>query len=351
MRPTSLFRLCLILFLNVAFAASAEAVTPATGTPSVKAVLFHAPECGECEDLLVTYVPGLLELHVKRLDIAGIDVSQTEGAALYQAAIQEYGLPPEWVGEPVVLVGRRAISGLLAIGATLGDELDLLAADPHAIRWPSLPGLETLLPQAVQNIRSRAAQTEPLPQLPAEDFKVDRRLSNRLGYLLGLVVLIGMIVAIGFSVHRVLHPVRRPDVRAWWIVATLVVGLGISTYTAYTSLADVAPLCGPVGDCLTVQQSEYARIAGIPMGVLGLVGYGAILVSWLIALNRSPHGSGWHWFPWGIAMISVLFSLRLTALSLFVIGATCVWCLGSAVAVSVLLWLLSGKTASRVRKI
>ncbi len=87
------------------------------------------------------------------------------------------------------------------------------------------------------------------------------------------------------------------------------------------------------------------------MGVLGLVGYGAILVSWLIALNRSTYGGGWHWLPWGIAMISVLFSLRLTVLSLFVIGATCVWCLGSAVAVSVLLWLLSGATSSRIRSI
>jgi uncharacterized membrane protein len=292
-----------------------------------------------------------LELHGGRLEIAGVDVSQAKGAALYQGAVREYGLPPQWGSEPVVLVGRRTLSGLLAIGTTLGDELDQLATDPQAINWPPLTDLKAALPQAVQDIRSRAARAEPLPQLPEEGTEVDGQLSTLLGNILGWVVLVGMIVAVGFSIHRVWHPVRRRDIPASWIVATLVVGLGISSYTAYTSLADVTPLCGPVGDCVTVQKSEYARIAGIPMGVLGLVGYGAIFVSWLIALNRSPHGGDWHWLPWGITLISVLFSLRLTALSVFVIGATCVWCLGSAAAVSLLLWLLSSATSSRIRSI
>jgi uncharacterized membrane protein len=80
------------------------------------------------------------------------------------------------------------------------------------------------------------------------------------------------------------------------------------------------------------------------MGVVGLVGYGAILVTWLVARRASPRGGGWHWLPWGITLAGVLFSIRLTALEPFVIGATCIWCLGSAIAITVLLWLLSGET-------
>ncbi len=125
------------------------------------------------------------------------------------------------------------------------------------------------------------------------------------------------------------------------------VGLGTTAYTAYTSLADVTPICGPVGDCAAVQQSEYSRIAGIPMGVLGLGAYGAILVTWLSGRRLSPDGCGWRWLPWTIALVGVLFSLRLTALEPFVIGATCLWCLASAVAITALFWLLSGETASR----
>ena len=351
MRPTSPTWLCLILLVTITWVAPTAAVATGSTDWSVKAVLLYTSDCRECDDLLDTYVPGLMELHGEGLEIAGIDVEQAEGAALYQAAVQEYGLPPQWSDTPVVLVGRRSISGLLAIGTALGDELEKLATDPDATRWPSLSGLEERLPQAIQDVQSRTAQSGPLPQIPEERSMLDRKLSRQIGFALGWAVLIGMIASIGFSVNRVWHPVRRPDVSAFWIVATLVAGIGVSAYTAYTSLADVVPLCGPVGDCVTVQQSEHARIAGVPMGVLGLVGYGAIFVSWLIALNRSPHGSGWHWVPWGIALISVLFSLRLTLLSLFVIGATCIWCLGSAVAVSLLLLLLSGKTASRVRTI
>jgi uncharacterized membrane protein len=87
------------------------------------------------------------------------------------------------------------------------------------------------------------------------------------------------------------------------------------------------------------------------MGVLGLFGYAAILVTWLLARRLSPNGGGWRWLPWTISLVAVLFSLRLTALEPFVIGATCTWCLGSAVAITALLWLLSGQTRSGVERL
>jgi len=80
------------------------------------------------------------------------------------------------------------------------------------------------------------------------------------------------------------------------------------------------------------------------MGVLELVRYGAILAAWLLGRRLSPGGVGWRWLPWGIALVSLLFSIRLTYLEPFVIGATCAWCLVSAVAAAGLFWLLSGET-------
>ena len=334
--------LCLFLLVVV----PAAATPSATGESSVKAVLLYGPDCSECDELLSFYVPGLLQLHGERLELAGIDVGQSEGAALYQAAAQHYGLPSQWSGEPILLVGGRSLSGLLAIGTTLGDELDQLSTDADALHWPPVPGLAELLPRMVENVRSRAVQADPLPALTTSDSDDRQEWRSRIGNALGLLVLLGMIGAIGHSLQRLRGRVWRPALYSQWIVAALILGLGISSYTAYTSLADVAPVCGPVGDCAKVQHSEYSRIAGIPMGVLGLVGYGAILFTWLVARRCSPGGGGWRWLPWAIALVSVLFSLRLTAISLFVIGATCLWCLGSAVAVSVLLWLLSGQTLS-----
>jgi uncharacterized membrane protein len=85
------------------------------------------------------------------------------------------------------------------------------------------------------------------------------------------------------------------------------------------------------------------------MGILGLIGYSMILVSWLMARRLSPQGGGWHWLPWAVALFGMLFSLRLTALGPFVIGATCLWCLGSAVSITAALWLLSGYAGKGAR--
>ncbi len=334
-------RLFWLLALGVAAAPAAEV------PDSVKAVLFHGPECPECDELLAYYVPALIERHGRRLELAGIDMAEPHGSELYRAAAGELSLPPQWAGEPSVIVGRHTFVGLVTIATALGDELDRLASDRQALRWPPIPGLPELLPEAIRDIQSRVTDAESLPELPGNDQESTQTWSNAIANALAVVVLVGMIVALGISMQRVRHRVWTPAINTGWIIVAIVVGLGSSAYTAYVSLADVTPVCGPVGDCAAVQQSEYSRIAGIPMGVLGLVAYSAILVTWLFGRRVSPGGSGWRWLPWAIALVGVLFSLRLTALEPFVIGATCLWCLTSAVAITALLWLLSGETASR----
>jgi uncharacterized membrane protein len=43
-----------------------------------------------------------------------------------------------------------------------------------------------------------------------------------------------------------------------------------------------------------------------------------------------------------LALVGTVFSIYLTFLEPFVIGATCAWCLTSSVVVTVLLWLSAG---------
>jgi uncharacterized membrane protein len=40
---------------------------------------------------------------------------------------------------------------------------------------------------------------------------------------------------------------------------------------------------------------------------------------------------------WGMALFGVIFSIYLTFLEPFVIGATCIWCISSAIVISLLL--------------
>ena len=84
---------------------------------------------------------------------------------------------------------------------------------------------------------------------------------------------------------------------------------------------------------MSVQSSPYSKVLGIlPVGILGLAGYFAILAAWLVqrlgpaSLNRLAALA-----MWGFAIFGVLFSIYLTFLEPFVIGATCIWCISSAV--------------------
>ena len=78
----------------------------------------------------------------------------------------------------------------------------------------------------------------------------------------------------------------------------LLLGLGVATYLVYIHYAKIHPLCvgghGGHSSCETVQSSSYAELDGIPVAVLGLLGYVVILLS-LFAPGRSrayDSGSG-----------------------------------------------------------
>jgi uncharacterized membrane protein/thiol-disulfide isomerase/thioredoxin len=166
-----------------------------------------------------------------------------------------------------------------------------------------------------------------------------------LGNALAIVVLSGLVVVVA---HVALHVIAGPPPdrvpptwQAWGIPLLTALGSGVAAYMAYVEMTQVTAVCGPVGDCNTVHQSEYARLFGlIPIGILGLFGYAAILVAWTV--SRCWQGTLARLGRLALAvltLIGVLFSIYLTFLEPFVIGATCAWCLGSAVTMALLLWL------------
>jgi uncharacterized membrane protein len=127
--------------------------------------------------------------------------------------------------------------------------------------------------------------------------------------------------------------VPRP---AWEVVALAAAGLGVALYLAITKLAQSAPLlCGAGGSCELVQSSRYAELLGVPTAL-----WGAALYVVLGVLAARPFTRRrWLW-AFGLASAGVAFSLYLTGISLFVLGAACGWCLTSAVIVVVLLGAL-----------
>ena len=129
--------------------------------------------------------------------------------------------------------------------------------------------------------------------------------------------------------------------REWAIPVLCLSGLVVAGYLAYVEVTQVAAVCGPVGDCNTVQQSEYARLFGIlPIGVLGLIGYAAIIAAWWIERRgRAPLDRLAALTLVIMTLGGTLFSIYLTFLEPFVIGATCAWCLTSVIIMTALLLL------------
>jgi uncharacterized membrane protein len=158
------------------------------------------------------------------------------------------------------------------------------------------------------------------------------------GNSLAVLVLLGMIVSL---LLRGIPPRRELTLWPPWVFPLLVlVGAMVAGYLSFVEITHTEAVCGPVGDCNTVNQSPYATLFGfLPVGVLGLMGYALILALW--ALGRWG-GEGLrekaHLALWGAAVLGTFFSAYLTFLEPFVIGATCAWCLASAVIMTLLLW-------------
>ncbi len=116
-----------------------------------------------------------------------------------------------------------------------------------------------------------------------------------------------------------------------WIAGVSLVGVAIATYLVYVHYAGIEPICAAGGGgCEKVQTSDYSKLAGIPVAVLGLIGYVAILASLFVRgdLGRMAGAA--------IALSGFGFSLYLTYREIFTIEAICQWCVGSAVLMTVL---------------
>lgn len=105
------------------------------------------------------------------------------------------------------------------------------------------------------------------------------------------------------------------------LAALAVAGTLISVYLSWVHYAGVEPICSAVSDCERVQNSDYAELAGIPVAVIGVFGYGAILVSLQLRVELTAL----------LAYAGVGFSAYLTWAELFRVEAICQWCVLSAV--------------------
>jgi uncharacterized membrane protein len=115
---------------------------------------------------------------------------------------------------------------------------------------------------------------------------------------------------------------RRLRLTAFVLAA---LGVGVAGYLTYVHYAGIEPVCNIAHGCVKVQTSKYAELAGVPVAVLGLLGYVTILAA--LAVDGEPGRLA----AALTALVGFGFSAYLTYRELFTIDAICQWCVASAV--------------------
>jgi uncharacterized membrane protein len=107
-------------------------------------------------------------------------------------------------------------------------------------------------------------------------------------------------------------------------------GLAIAGYLTYVHYAGISPVCEIAHGCEKVQTSRWSEVAGVPVALLGLLGYAGMLAALLIPGEAAMTAAA------GQAVVGAGFSAYLTYREIFTIEAICIWCVASAVVMAAL---------------
>ena len=116
------------------------------------------------------------------------------------------------------------------------------------------------------------------------------------------------------------------------------IGIGIAGYLTVMHYHGGAPVCAISHGCATVQQSDYAELAGMPVALLGAIGYAGILLT-LLRDDESARAATVF-----LALVGVGFSAWLTYVEVAKLDAICIWCVGSALCMLALAGLSAART-------
>ena len=307
--------------------------------PVVQAAMFWMESCGNCHYIIDQVLPGLQTKYGQQLEIHLIElISIAEVNLLYETA-DTYQILKDQVGVPFLVIGDSVLVGSVEIPEKLPGLIDNYLAQGGISLPPVVAdGLAEIAPSSENPRSTTTPYSSPLLT----------------GFGLAAAVLGGTILALIYSAIRFFKAVKRAQYNPVWrqaaSIALTLVGLAIALYLSYVETRAIPAICGPVGDCNTVQNSPYASLFGfLPVAVAGVAGYLAILA----LLFSTRYGSGWlaslaSLGILGVTFFGSLFSVYLTYLELFVIKAVCSWCLATAV-IMTLLMLINLEPARQVR--
>jgi uncharacterized membrane protein len=122
-------------------------------------------------------------------------------------------------------------------------------------------------------------------------------------------------------------------------IGLCIFGIFVAGYMSWAELTDNETECSDAGkiDCSAVQNSAYASTYGLPVAVLGLLGYIGILGVLVLEDQIDILATYGRTLIIGMTLFGVVFSIYLSALEATVLDAWCQWCIMSAITILALL--------------
>ncbi len=119
------------------------------------------------------------------------------------------------------------------------------------------------------------------------------------------------------------------------LIVLAAIGLCLASYLTYLHYSGTTPPCSIKGNpCSQVQKSRYSELLGVPVALIGLIGYIAILGSLL-----APESEKARLVTVTLTVGGFGFSAYLTYRELFTLHKICEWCVSSAVLMTVMMCL------------
>ncbi len=134
------------------------------------------------------------------------------------------------------------------------------------------------------------------------------------------------------------------------LIVLAALGVALAGYLTYLHYSGTTPPCSIKGNpCSQVQKSRYSELAGVPVALIGLIGYIVILGSLL-----APESERARFATMALSLGGLGFSAYLTYREIFTLHKICEWCVGSAVLMTIMMGLsvwrfLRGDVDARAR--
>jgi len=116
----------------------------------------------------------------------------------------------------------------------------------------------------------------------------------------------------------------------------VLIGLAVSIYMTIYKVTSNDAMCLGSGDCSTVNASRYAEVYGVPVAIVGIAGYFAILmVHWYEQRDKFFEKNG-PMIVFGLALTGFLFTLYLIYIETAILKALCPFCITSQISMTLI---------------